>query len=79
MSDFICANTTLRKKPFSLKGYEFQRAIIDDLHLNLSVIKCSQVGLTEVQIRKFLSFLKRTNGVNGIFSLPNDEMYKRVS
>lgn len=79
MSDFICANTTLRKKAFSLKGYEFQRAIIDDLHLNLSVIKCSQVGLTEVQIRKFLSFLKRTNGVNGIFSLPNDEMYKRVS
>ncbi|WP_181181013.1 phage terminase large subunit family protein [Mesorhizobium sp. B2-4-5] len=79
MSDFICANTSLRKKQFSFKGYEFQRQIVDDLHLNLSVIKCSQVGLTEVQIRKFLSFLKRTNGINGIFSLPNDDMYKRVS
>lgn len=79
MSDFICANTTLRKKPFSFKGYEFQRQIVDDMHLNLSVIKCSQVGLTEVQIRKFLSFLKRTSSINGIFSLPNDDMYKRVS
>lgn len=79
MSDYICANTSLRKKQFSFKGYEFQRQIVDDLSLNLSVIKCSQVGLTEVQIRKFLSFLKRTNGINGIFSLPNDEMYKRVS
>ncbi|RWD47498.1 phage terminase large subunit family protein [Mesorhizobium sp.] len=79
MSDYICANTTLRKKAFSFKGYEFQRQIVDDMHLNLSVIKCSQVGLTEVQIRKFLSFLKRTSSINGIFSLPNDEMYKRVS
>ncbi|RWM27932.1 MAG: hypothetical protein EOR77_30905 [Mesorhizobium sp.] len=79
MSEFICANTTLRKKPFSFEGYEFQRAIVDDMHPNLAVIKCSQIGLTEVQIRKFLSFLKRTNSINGIFSLPTDDMYKRVS
>lgn len=79
MSDYICQNTTLRKKPFSFKDYEFQRAIVDDLSLNLAVIKCSQVGLTEVQIRKFLCFLKRTSSINGIFSLPSDEMYKRVS
>lgn len=79
MSAFITANTHLRKRPFSFEGYEFQRQIVDDLHLNLAVIKCSQVGLTEVQIRKFLAFLKRTSSINGIFSLPNDEMYKRVS
>ncbi|ESY35753.1 phage terminase large subunit family protein [Mesorhizobium sp. C386A] len=79
MSAFIEANTTLKKKPFSFKGYEFQRQIVDDMHPNLAVIKCSQVGLTEIQIRKFFSFLKRTTAVNGIFSLPNDEMYKRVS
>lgn len=79
MSVYIEANTHLRKKPFSFEGYEFQRQIVDDLHLNMSVIKCSQIGLTEIQIRKFFSFLKRTNSINGIFSLPNDEMYKRVS
>lgn len=79
MSAFIEANTHLKNKPFSFKGYEFQRQIVDDLHLDMSVIKCSQIGLTEVQIRKFLAFLKRTAGINGIFSLPNDDMYKRVS
>jgi len=79
MSDFICQNTHLRKRPFSFKGYEFQRQIVDDLSLNLAVIKCSQIGLTEVQIRKFLSFLKRTSSINGIFSLPTDDMYKRIS
>ncbi len=79
MSEYIVANTHLRKRPFSFEGYEFQRQIVDDLSLNMAVIKCSQVGLSEVQIRKFLSFLKRTSSINGIFSLPNDDMYKRVS
>lgn len=79
MSEWIERNTTLRKRPFSFKGYEFQRAIADDMHPNLSVIKISQIGLTEIQIRKFLGFLKRTTAVNGIFTLPDDIMFKRVS
>lgn len=44
-SEWICEHTTLRKKQFSFKGYEFQRAIVDDWHPSLYVIKCSQVGL----------------------------------
>lgn len=79
MSAYMEANTYLRKKPFSFDKFEFQRQIADDLSLNLAVIKPSQVGLTELQIRKFLCFLKRTSSINGIFSLPNDDMYKRVS
>ena len=79
MSDWICANTKLRKKPFSFTGYEFQRAIIDDMHPNLCVIKCSQIGLTEVQLRKFAAFLARNTAVSAIFSLPDDIMFKRVS
>lgn len=76
-SDWIMANTTLDRKPFSFDEYEFQRAIVDDMHPNLSVIKASQVGLTEVQMRKFLSILTRENGLSGIFSLPDEGMYKR--
>lgn len=79
MSTYIETNTRLRGKPFSFKGYEFQRAIVDDMHPNLSVVKISQCGLTEVQIRKFLCFLKRTSSINGIFSLPDDNMLRRVS
>lgn len=78
MSDWISKNTTIKRRPFSYEGYEFQRAIVDDMHPDLSVIKCSQVGLTEVQLRKTLGLVTRHNGISCIFSLPNDDMYKRV-
>jgi hypothetical protein len=79
MSAWIATNTFLRKKPFSFDAYGFQRAIVDDMHPNLDVIKCSQVGLTEVQMRKMLAFLVRNSGVKAIFTLPNEKMFKRVS
>jgi hypothetical protein len=79
MSEWIEANTHLRKKQFSFKGYEFQRQIVDDMHPNLFTIKCSQIGLTEVQLRKFAGFLTRNTALNAIFSLPTDVMFKRVS
>jgi hypothetical protein len=78
-SAWIRQNTTLHKVPFSFKNYAFQEAIADDEHPDLSCIKCSQVGLTEVQIRKWLAFLRRTDGLNGIFTLPNEKMYRKIS
>lgn len=78
MGDWICQNTTIKKRPFSFEHYEFQRAITDDMHPDLSVIKCSQIGLSEVQIRKFLALLARGNSVNGIFTLPNETMFTRM-
>lgn len=45
MTDWVCKNTTIKKRPFTLKGYEFQRAILDDMHPNLCCTKISQVGL----------------------------------
>lgn len=79
MTDWVCKNTTLKNRPFRLKGYEFQEQILNDMHPNMDVIKISQVGLTELQIRKALAFLKRNNGTSLIFSLPNEDMYKRIS
>ena len=79
ITDWLTQNTTLRKKPFSIKGYEFQRAIADDLHQNMSVIKPSQVGLTEIQVRKALALVRRNDGMSVIFTMPNDEMRARVS
>jgi hypothetical protein len=78
-SAWICANTTLRKRPFSFVGYEFQRAIADDMHPDFACEKCSQVGLTEVQIRKSLALLRRNSSLGLIFTLPNEDMYKRVA
>ena len=60
MSTWLERNTRLKKEPFSFKGYEFQRRIADDMHPQMSVVKPSQVGLSELQLRKFLAMLKRT-------------------
>jgi hypothetical protein len=78
MGDWMMSNTTIKKRPFSFDDYPFQKAIADDMHGNLSVKKCSQVGLTEVQIRKYLAILSRSNAINGIFSLPNEKMFTKI-
>lgn len=78
LDQWICENTTLNKKPFSFKQYPFQQAIAADPHPNLSCEKCSQVGLTEIQIRKYFAILRRTSGLSGIFTLPNEKMFKRI-
>lgn len=78
LSQWVCANTRLRGRPFSFKGYEFQQQIVDDEHNDLSVIKPSQVGLSEVQIRKVLAMLMRRT-MTAIFTLPNEKMFKRMS
>lgn len=79
MSEWIARNTHLAGAPFSFDGYEFQIEIADDMHPDMAVIKCSQVGLTEVQIRKFLGWLKRHRGTTGIFTLPSEKLFKRIS
>lgn len=76
---FMCINTTLNKKPFTFDKYPFQRAIADDMHENLDCMKPSQVGLTEIQIRKALSILTRTDNRSLIYTMPNDKMFKRIS
>jgi len=78
MGDWITTNTTIKKRPFSYDGYGFQKMIADDMHHNISVKKCSQIGLTEVQIRKFLAILTRSTAVAGIFSMPNEKMFTKT-
>jgi len=78
MGDWICENTTIKKRPFSFEDYAFQKAIADDMHPDLACKKCSQIGLTEVQLRKFLAILARSTAISGIFSLPNEKMFTKV-
>lgn len=79
MGDWICKNTRLRSRPFSFNRYPFQKAITDDMHPNMDVTKPSQVGLTEIQVRKALAFIARNRGTSLIFTMPNDDMYERMS
>lgn len=77
--DWMKANTTLDRKPFDTSRYPFQDGPLNDMHPNLCCIKPSQVGLTEGQIRKALAFLMRNQGRSLIYTLPNEDMYKRIS
>jgi len=79
LGEWICQNTHLRGRPFNFDRYPFQRQITDDLHPNMDVIKPSQVGLSEVQIRKSLAFIARNRGTTLIFTMPNEKMFKRMS
>lgn len=79
MGDWLCQNTTLRGRPFSFDRYPFQRTIADDMHPNMDVIKPSQVGLSEIQVRKSLGFVARNAGTTLIFTMPNEKMFKRMS
>lgn len=79
ISDWMTANTTLNGRPFSFAMYPFQRRIADDLHPNMDVVKPSQVGMTEIQIRKILAWLMRNTGAKAIYTMPDDDMFKRIS
>jgi hypothetical protein len=78
-TDWVCENTTLRSKPYSVEGYEFQREILDDLHPNMDVTKCSQVGMTEAQIRKMLAFLHRNRATSGLMTFPDLKTFTKNS
>lgn len=70
LSHWIERHTTLNGSPFSFKDHEFQRAIIDDKHHDVCVIKPSQVGMSEVMSRLTLSFLAVTPSAVAIMTLP---------
>lgn len=78
LGGWICANTHLRGRQFDFRRYPFQEEIANDEHPNVDVMKISQIGLTEVQIRKALAWLRRNNGMRLIYTMPNEKMYKRI-
>lgn len=79
MTTWLEKNTTLNKKPFTTAQYPFQRTILDDLSPDLTVIKPSQVGLSELSYRKAAGFLTRNQGTSLILALPTEAMFKRMS
>lgn len=43
--DWLNKNTTISGVPFTVEKYPFQKAILEDMHINMCVTKPSQVGL----------------------------------
>jgi hypothetical protein len=71
LSEYVTRHTYLRGRLFSLKGFEFQEAILDDASLDVVIAKPRQVGATEVIMRLALSFLATTPDVAAMLLLPH--------
>jgi hypothetical protein len=70
IGDWLIENTTLAGKPFSFFEHEFQKEIAADGSPDGVIMKCSQVGLTELAVRIALAFLGISNGRSLIYVLP---------
>ena len=77
--EWVCNNTTLKGKPFSLKRHKFQEAILNDMHPNLTIKKLSQMGISEISIRKSLWFLTQNPGTSVLYTYPTIDMKRRNS
>lgn len=79
ISDFVCEKTTLREGvKFSFKGHKFQKAIMDDTSEEMFVIKPSQCGCSEVQIRKAIAMMVMNPGSHIMYTYP-DLMLKKAN
>ena len=70
LSDWLVSNTTLKGRPYSFEGHTFQKALLDERHPDVCVIKPSQVGLSETVARLTLGFLSVQSGTTAIYTLP---------
>lgn len=74
LPQWICKNTTLRGSPWSFKDHEFQIEIVRDQSPEIDIMKCSQVGMSEVQARSALGILSIMSGKTLIYVMPHNRL-----
>lgn len=70
LSNWVEKYVVLEGKRFSFKGYEFQRAIMDNESRVVNTVKCAQIGLTTTTMAYLLSVMA-TQRMNVIYALPS--------
>ena len=70
LSQWISKHTKHEGKPFSYVGREYQQDIIDDPAKELYVVKCAQVGLSEVLARWGLAAATTQDNFTVIYTFP---------
>lgn len=78
-SEWVQKNTTLNGLPFTFKDHEMQKQIFDDPSSRLAVRKCSQVGLSELLVRKLLTISAVMRYVRVIYTLPTRQFAMKFS
>lgn len=70
VAQWIERRTRLEGQPYSFKDHEYQLKVLEDQSRITVVKKCSQVGLTELGIRRTLGLLDILPDIHAIYTLP---------
>lgn len=78
-SEWVQKHTSIEGRPFNFKDHEMQEEIFDDPASRIAVKKCSQIGLSELQVRKLLTIAAVARYVRVIYTLPTRQFAMRFS
>ena len=78
-SRWIADNTFIRGKPYSYVNHEYQQRILDSTAQEVVVRKCSQVGISELAIRKALAMVGMVKNFTCIYTLPTATLASVIS
>lgn len=70
ISRWISENTYIGGRPYSYKDHEYQQRILDSTARETVVRKCSQVGISELAVRRALAMCGMIKGFTTIYTLP---------
>jgi hypothetical protein len=70
LSLWISDNTFIHGKPYSYKNHEYQERILNSTAREINTRKCSQVGLSEMSVRKALALCGMIKNFTVIYTLP---------
>lgn len=70
ISRWISENTYIGGKPYSYHNHEYQQRILDSEARETIVRKCSQVGISELAVRKALALCGMIKNFTTIYTLP---------
>ena len=69
-SKWIAQNTSINGRAYSYKNHEYQQRILDSEAIEINVRKCSQVGITELAVRRALALCGMIKNFTVIYTLP---------
>jgi len=73
---WIETKTYLEGQPFSFKNHEYQLKILQDTSREIVIKKCSQVGITELAIRRTYAVMDILSDIHVIYTMPTSNFAK---
>lgn len=79
LSRWLENNTMIESRPFSFVDHEYQIDIVNDTSRRVVVQKCSQVGLSELSVRKVVGVTATARGSHFMYVMPTVNFAKSFS